>query len=60
MFRGGGRGGGRGRMHHSESQRPSIHFHEAITLPSGNRTRGSIPNAVTFICYFHIVLPALQ
>ena len=55
MFRGGGRGGGRGRMHDSESQRPGVHFHEAITLPLGNRTSGSIPNVVRFICYFHIV-----
>ena len=60
MFRGGGRGGGRGRgrglMHDCESQPPGIHFHEgAIALLSGDRMRGSIPNAVRFICYFHIV-----
>ena len=60
MFRGGGHGGGRGRMHDSESQRPGVHFHEAITLPLGNRTSGSIPNVARFICYFYIVLSTLQ
>ena len=65
MFPGGGRGGGhgrgRGRMHDCESQPPGIHFHEgAITLPPGDRTHGSNPNVVRFICYFHIVLPTLQ
>ena len=58
--RGGSRGRGRGCTHDCESQRPGIHLHEAIALPSDHRMRGSIPNAVTFICYFHIVLPILQ
>ena len=65
MFHGGGRGGGRGRgrgrMHDCDAQQSGIHFHEGIiTLPPGDRTRGLIPNAVRFICYFHIVLPTLQ
>ena len=59
MFHGGGHGGGRDRMHDCDTQQPDIHFHEAIALPPGNRTRGSIPNVVRFICYFHIVLPTL-
>ena len=54
MFRGGGRGGGSGRgrgpMDDRDAQQPGIHFHEAIALPPGDRTRGSIPNVVSFIC----------
>ena len=64
MFRGGGCGGGRGtgcgRMHDCDAQQPGIYFYEAIALPPGDRTRGTIPNVVRFICYFHIVLPTLQ
>ena len=64
MFRGGGRGGGSGRgrgpMDDRDAQHPGIHFHEAIALPPGDRTRGTIPNVVRFICYFHVVLPTLQ
>ena len=60
MFRGCGRGGshgrGRGLMDDRDAQQLGIHFHEAIALPLGDRTRGSIPNVVSFICYFHIVL----
>ena len=58
--RGRGRGGGRTLMDDFVSQQPGIHFHQEVDLPLGDRTRGSIPNVVTFICYFHIVLPALQ
>ena len=43
MFGGGGHGGGRGRgrglMHDCDAQQPGIHFHEAIALPPGDRTR---------------------
>ena len=64
MFRGGGRGGGRGRgrglMDDRDAQQLGIHFHEAIALPLGDRTCGTIPNVVRFICYFHIVLATLQ
>ena len=64
MFRGGVYGGGRGRsrglMHDCDAQQPGIHFHEAIALPPGDQTCGSIPNVVRFICYFHVVLPTLQ
>ena len=62
MFRGGGghRGGGSRRGEHGRgckftdalAQHPGIHYHEAITLSSGNRTRGSIPNVVRFIFLF--------
>ena len=64
MFRGCGRGGGHGRgrglMDDRDAQQPGIHFYEANALPPGDRTRGSIPNVVRFICYFHIVLATLQ
>ena len=58
MFRGGGRGGGRGRgrgggcglMYDGDAQQPGIHFHQEVALPPGDRTRGSIPNVVSFIC----------
>ena len=64
MFRGGGHGGGHGRsrglMHDCDAQQTGIHLHEAIALPQGDPMRGSIPNVVRFICYFHIVLPTLQ
>ena len=60
MFCGGGRGGGcgrgRGLMDDGDAQYSGIHFHQAIVLPPGDRTRGSISNVVSFICYFHIVL----
>ena len=52
-------GGGRGLMDDPDAQQPGIHFHEAIALPQGDPMRGSIPNVVRFICYFHIVLPTL-
>ena len=60
MFRGGGRGRGRGLMDDRDAHQLGIHFHEAIALPPGDQTRGSIPNVVRFICYFHVVLPTLQ
>ena len=50
MFRGGGRDGGRGLMDDRDAQQLGIHFHEAIALPLGDRTRRSIPNVVSFIC----------
>jgi len=58
MFRGGGHGGGRGRgrgggrtlMDDFVSQQPGIHFHQEVDLPLGDRTRGSIPNVVSFNC----------
>ena len=58
MFRGGGRGGshGRGRgggrsfMDDVVVQQPGIHFHQEVGLPLGDRTRGSIPNVVSFNC----------
>ena len=54
MFRGGGRGRGRcsGRslMDDVVVQQPVIHFHQEVALPPGDRTRGSIPNVVSFIC----------
>ena len=53
-------GGGRGLMDDPDAQQPGIHFHEAIALPQGDPTLGSIPNVVRFICYFHIVLATLQ
>ena len=55
MFRGGGSGRGRGLMDDGDAQQPGIHFHQPIALPLGDRTRGSIPNIVSFVCYFHIV-----
>ena len=64
MFRGGGCGGGCGTgrdcMHDCDAQQPGMYFYEAIALPQGDPMRGSIPNVVRFICYFHIVLPTLQ
>ena len=64
MFRGGGHGGGRGRgrgsMHDCDAQQLGIHFHEVVSLPLSDRTRGSVSNVVSFVCYFHIVLPTLQ
>ena len=64
MCRGGGRGSGRDRgpglMDDRDAQQPSIHFYEAIALPPGDRTCGTIPNVVRFICYFHIFLLTLQ
>ena len=60
MFRGGGSGRGRGLMDDRDAEQPGIHFHKAIALPPGDRTRGTIPNVVRFICYFHVVLPTLQ
>ena len=54
--RGRGRGRDRGLMDDGDAQQPVIHFHQPIALPLGDRTRGSIPNIVSFICYFHIVL----
>ena len=65
MFRHGGghgrgRGRGRGLMDDGDAQQPGIHFHQPIALPPGDRTRGSVPNVVSFVCYFHIVLPTLQ
>ena len=64
MFLGGGchgrsgrRGGGHGCMFKvAEPQYPGLHFFEAIALPLGIRTRGSIPNAVIFISFFNIFL----
>ena len=53
-------GGGRGLMDDPDAQQPGIHFHEAIFLPPGDQARGTIPNVVRFIYYFHIVLPILQ
>ena len=58
MFRGGSCGGGcgrshgrgRGLMYDGDAQQPGIHFHHAVDLPPGDRTRGSIPNVVSFIC----------
>ena len=58
MFRGGGRGDGRGRGHGGGRslmddvvvQQPGIHFHQEVDLPLGDRTRGSIPNVVSFNC----------
>jgi len=54
MFGGGGRGGGfgrgRGLIYDGDAQQPGIHFHQAVDLPPGDRTRGSIPNVVSFIC----------
>ena len=54
MFRGGGRGrgcgGGRVLMDDFVAQQPGIHFHQEVDLPLGDRTRGSIPNVVSFIC----------
>jgi len=55
MFRGGGRGrgrgGGRALMDDGDAQQPGIHFHQEVGLPLGDRTRGTIPNVVSFICY---------
>ena len=56
MFRcGGGRGRGRGRGHglmdDGDAQHPGIHFHQAIALPPGDRTRGSIPNVIVLLTY---------
>ena len=49
MFRGGGRGGGRRFMDDFVAQQPTgIHFHQEVDLPLGDRTRGSIPNVVSF------------
>ena len=56
-------GGGRDRgciFDYGESQHSGLYFHEAIALPSGNQMRGSISDAIRFICYFHIFLPTLQ
>ena len=54
MFRGGGcggsRGGGRVFMDDVDAQQPGIHFYQEVGLPLGDRTRGSIPNVVSFIC----------
>ena len=54
MFRGGGRGrgcgGGRTLMDDFVAQQPGIHFHQEVDLPLGDRTRGSIPNVVSFNC----------
>ena len=58
MFRGGGRGGGRGRgrgggcvlMDDFVAQQAGINFHQEVDLPLGDRTRGSFPNIVSFIC----------
>ena len=50
MFRGGGRGRGRGLMDDHDAQQPGIHFHEAIALPPGDQKRGLITNVVSFIC----------
>ena len=58
MFRGGGRGrghcrghgGGRVLMDDFVAQQPGIHFHQEVDLPLGDRTRGSIPNVVSFNC----------
>ena len=54
MFRGGGRGRGRGGgrtlMDDFVSQQQGIHFHQKVDLPLGDRTRGSIPNVVSFNC----------
>ena len=43
-------------MYDGDAQQPGIHFHQANALPPGDRTRKSIPNVVSFICYFHILL----
>ena len=55
MFRGGGRGRGRGGggcvfMDDVDAQQPGIHFHQEVALSLGDRTCGSIPNVVSFIC----------
>ena len=54
MFRGGSRGWGRGGgcvlMDDFVAQQPGINFHQEVDLPLGDRTRGSIPNVVSFIC----------
>ena len=54
MFRGGSHGGGRGSgrvlIDNFVAQQPGIHFHQEVDLPLGDRTRGSIPNVVSFIC----------
>ena len=52
MFCGGGHGRGRGggRALMDDVQQPGIHFHQEVGLPLGDRTRGSIPNVVSFIC----------
>ena len=52
MFRGGGSGRGRGLMDDRDAHQLGIHFHEAIALPLGDRTCGTIPNVVRFIYYF--------
>ena len=60
---GGGRCGGRGSgcmFTDALAQRPGLHFHEAVALPSGNRTHRLIPNAVRFIFSFHIFFTALE
>ena len=55
MFHGGsrgrGRGGGRALMDDVDAQQPGIHFYQEVGLPLGDRTRGTIPNVVSFICY---------
>ena len=61
-YGGGGRCGGRGSgcmFADALAQRPGLHFHEAIALPSGNRTRGSIPNVVRLVYYFHLFFTIL-
>ena len=54
MFRGGGRdrgcGDGRTLMDDFVAQQRGIHFHQEVDLPLGDRTRGSIPNVVSFTC----------
>ena len=54
MFRGGGRGRGCGcgrmLMDDFVAQQPGIHFYQEVGLPLGDRTRGSIPNVVSFTC----------
>ena len=58
MFHGGGRGGSRGRgrggghslMDDVVVQQTGIRFHQEVGLPLGDRTRGTIPNIVSFIC----------
>ena len=46
----GGRGGGCALMDDFVAQQPGIHFHQEVDLPLGDRTRGSIPNVLSFIC----------
>jgi len=46
----GGRGGGCALMDDFVAQQPGIHFHQEVGLTLGDRTRGSIPNVVSFIC----------